>query len=545
MGAGDTGKVLKNLKADLTSQNEKEVIDALGVCMHLLASSSFLADIDTSGQKTLCATLIKILKAQRDKKIISLALQNLARSRLKKEAYVSDLEESFDVLREILQLKDLPPAVISEALQVILVLFTACPDTSLKVGKSWFPVTFSKMFHNSVKVRKSALAVTGEVGETIGKMSDPSVRSDLMKTVLPDLKDKYCKDMVHMVLGGDFSVLQVWRETVVLLGIVLHSRRSLINCLLNVVEKAFKISDHEVRVESFNSWRTLIDNFALDKNSLTNQMKLKLLLAPFKVNNAKTEDVCCAKLRVWWHLVCVLSDQGHLATNFDLAVVPLLYFCFVGGMPSERNKGGLSNRNLILSGALSSPNRTFTSLHATYAEVLAQILATDIDAPKHRYSLPVVGEQVMSSVLFLRHYPLLFKCFGEAIQTLRFSDERHKSLGTLIFSFLLAHIRDITTADVQKKEVVDVVKELFSTLSHIESLCQPGNSQSQFLFKFFSLLAVGNLALPKKVLNSHQFHIPASSSGDAQDIMCGTLSNHLIAQLCRPALLHHSLSGNE
>ncbi|XP_063841332.1 telomere-associated protein RIF1-like isoform X1 [Scylla paramamosain] len=545
MGASDTEKVLKNLKVDLTSQNEKEVLDALGVCVHLLASSSFLADIDTIGQKSLCATLIKVLKTQKDKKIINLVLQTLARSRLKKEAYLSDKQENFDVLREILQLKDLPPPVICEALQVILVLFNACPDTSFKLGKLWFPVTFSKMFHTSAKVRKSALAVTGEVGEKIDKMSDPSVRSDLVKTVLPDLKDKYCKDMVRMVLGGDFSILQVWRETVVLLGTVLHSSRSLINCLLNVVEKAFKISDHEVRVESFNSWRTIIDNFALDKNSLTNQMKLKLLLAPFKINNAKTEDVCCAKLRVWWHLVCLLSDQRHLATNFDLAVVPLLYFCFVGSMPSERNKGGLSNRNLIMSGALSSPHRTFTSLHTTHAEVLAQILATAIDAPKYRYSLPIVGEQVMSSVLFMRHYPLLLKCFDEAVQTLKFSDERQKSLGTLIFSFLLAHIRDITAADIQKKEVVAVVKELFSTLSHIESLCQPGDSRSQFLFKFFNLLTVGNLALPKKVLNSHQYHIPTSGNGDAQDIMCGTLSNHLIAQLCRPALLHHSLSGNE
>ncbi|MPC18339.1 hypothetical protein E2C01_011218 [Portunus trituberculatus] len=344
MGASDTGKVLKNLKADLTSQNEKEVLDALGVCMHLLASSSFLAGIDTSGQKSLYATLIKVLKTQRDKKIINIVLQSLARSRLTKEVYINDLDESFDVLREILQSKDLPPPVI-------------------------------------VKVRKSALAVIGEVGETLDKMEDPSLRSNLMKTVLPDLKDKYCKDMVRMVLGGDISILQVWRETVGLLGTVLHSSRSLINCLLNVVEKAFKISDHE--------------------------------------------------------------------------------------------------------------------------------------------------------------------CFDEAIQTMKFSDERQKSLGTLIFSFLLAHIRGITSADVQKKEVVDVVKELFSTLSHIESLCQPGDSQSHFLFKFFNLLTVGNLALPKKVLNSHQYHIPTTSSGDAQDIMCGTLSNHLIAQLCRPALLHHAVSGNE
>ncbi|XP_045136496.1 LOW QUALITY PROTEIN: telomere-associated protein RIF1-like [Portunus trituberculatus] len=545
MGASDTGKVLKNLKADLTSQNEKEVLDALGVCMHLLASSSFLAGIDTSGQKSLYATLIKVLKTQRDKKIINIVLQSLARSRLTKEVYINDLDESFDVLREILQSKDLPPPVMYEALQVILVLFSACPEPSLKRGKSWFPVAFSNLFHTSVKVRKSALAVIGEVGETLDKMEDPSLRSNLMKTVLPDLKDKYCKDMVRMVLGGDISILQVWRETVGLLGTVLHSSRSLINCLLNVVEKAFKISDHEVRVESFNSWRTIMDNFALDKNSLTNQMKLKLLLAPFKINNAKTEDVCCAKLRVWWHLVRLLSDQRHLATSFDQAVVPLLYFCFVGSMPSERNKGGLSNRNLIMSGALSSPHRTFTSLHTTHAEVLAQILATDIDDHKYRYSLPVIKEQVMSSVLFMRHYPLLLKCFDEAIQTMKFSDERQKSLGTLIFSFLLAHIRGITSADVQKKEVVDVVKELFSTLSHIESLCQPGDSQSHFLFKFFNLLTVGNLALPKKVLNSHQYHIPTTSSGDAQDIMCGTLSNHLIAQLCRPALLHHAVSGNE
>ena len=532
MSAVETMKVVHNLKLDLSSHNEREVVEAAGTCVHLLTSPSFLTDIDAGGQKGLYDALFKILKTSKDRKLLNIVLQSLAKSRLKKEVYVSNLQENFDILCVILQIKDVSPTVFCEALQVVLVVFNANPHPCIEIGRAWFPSTFSRMFHANAKVRKSALAITRRVRETMEEVSNNSVKSDLVRLVLPDLKDKYCKDMVNLVMSGSLSVLQPWREVVALLGIELHSRRYLINSLLNVLEKAFKIADPMVRVESFNTWRVIIDNFALDLNTFTNPRKLHLLLTPFRMTNARTEDTCNAKLEVWWHLVCLLAHKKHLVANFDQVVVPLLQFCFIGD--------GNKSRNLIMSGAVSSPHRTFTGLHTTHAEVLAQILATDATVPKYKHTLPIIAEHVMSPVVFLRHYPLLLKCFGEALQTLSFKDDQQSHLGLAIFSHLLSHVRTVTTADVEKKEAVDAVRELFNTLSHIETLCHPGDSQSQFLFQCFSLLTLGDLALPKKVLNSHQYHIPTS-----QDIMCGTLSNHLITHLCRPALLHHSLHGTE
>ncbi|KAG0720846.1 Telomere-associated protein RIF1 [Chionoecetes opilio] len=499
--AAETRQVLQNLKVDLTSHKDEEVHEAAGLCVHLLASPSFLAHVGAAEQKDLCDILVTTLKTNKSRKITDIVLQSLAKSRLKREAYLGDLQDTFKILREILQMKDLSASVVCEALQVVLILLNAEPGAAVRLGTSWFPSTFSKMFHANLKVRNSALEVTAKVRETMEEMATPGVRSDLITMVMADLKDKYCKDMARMVLGGSYTILQVWREVVSLLGTELHSMRSLTNLLLNVVEKAFKISEPEVRVESFNTWRVIIDNFALDKNTLTHQKKLQLLLAPLKVSNSRTEEVCSTKLHIWWHLVCLLADQKCLAANFDLAAVPLLQFCFIGGLSSERDKVGRSNRNLIMSGAVSSPHRTFSTLHGAHAEILAQLLTSDTNVPKYKHS-SVIHHHLMSPALFMRHYPLLLRCFSETVQTLDFKDVQQNTLGKHIFSSLLGHIRAATVPNVQKKEVVDVV------------------------------------------LNSHQYHIPACGSVDAQDIMCGTLSNHLITQLCRPPLLHHALTDS-
>ncbi|XP_050726044.1 telomere-associated protein RIF1-like isoform X42 [Eriocheir sinensis] len=544
MSSAETKKAFINLKNDLSSQNEEEVYEAAGACVHLLANQSILLQVDTSCQKALCDILMKILKTHKKNNLTTRILQSLAKSRFSKEVYLTNLKENFDTLGGLLRTVDIPVAVILETLQVMLVFFNASPLTSVELAESWFPTVFSELFHTHVKVRKVAVIVINHIGEALNKLPNDSARGRLVNTVLGDLKKKYCsKDMMNLLYNKQYDVFRVWRTVVTLFDTQLHASRTLINNLLEVMDKAFKCTLSEVKVEAFLCWRTLIDNFALSRDAISNPRKLHLLISPFKLKNVKTEDVFNMKLLTWWHLVCVMSDKNCLVPNFDLVVVPLLHFCFISGPILESSKGGISNRNLIMSGALSPPGRSFSSLHCTSAEILVQLLATENNSSKITLSVQAIGEHVISSALFLRHYPLLMKCFGEAIQTLNFSDTQQKTLGIFLFRSLLTRIKAVAAPDVQKKEAVDVVRELFSTLSHIESHCEPESSNCHFLFEFYNILTIGSLALPNKIFNSHQYRIASSGGGGARDVMCGTLSNHLVTQLCSPALLQNALTN--
>ena len=62
------------------------------------------------------------------------------------------------------------------------------------------------------------------------------------------------------------EVLHQWGVIVRLLGTHLHSGADLINKIMTVVQKAFKIPETEE--ESFRAWTVLMDNFALEKNTL-------------------------------------------------------------------------------------------------------------------------------------------------------------------------------------------------------------------------------------------------------------------------------------
>jgi len=44
--------------------------------------------------------------------------------------------------------------------------------------------------------------------------------------------------------------------------------------------------------------------------------RIKLIMQVFKHNNAKTESVAMAKLKVWWHFVWLLGSK--VPPNFDM-----------------------------------------------------------------------------------------------------------------------------------------------------------------------------------------------------------------------------------
>lgn len=517
--------------------------EAAGVCGCLLANNGFLSHVKYKNEIESIESLIKVIKETKEKKVLTRSLWSISKSRLKKNVYVKKNEEIVETVISILKVQDTSSVVVLEALQVIKSLFAVVPDEMGQSARNWYPYVFGYMFHDAVKVRSLALAIIDIGKNVLEKTTSSDDKSDILKIIIPDLKTQHCKQMNRLVVEESIDMLRQWRIIVQVLGKELHPGTSLINVLLEVVEKAFKSSKPEVRVSAFNCWEELIDNFSLDKSVLTHSKRLKLLLAPLKANNAKTEEVAHAKLLTWWHLVCKLGKKA--AVNFDLVVLPLLRFCFGYGSSTGGTVVGLAERNLIMSGASASPGRKFSNLHVPCAEILAQILSKGVDIAGlqgYNFTIPVLEEPVVTTTtMFIRYHQLLLNCTCDAVQSLNSQEHKPYLLGVFLFQSVLAHLRVIITLDTNKKDCVEPVKALFNIISSLEGQCDRGDPQSWFVLKFLEMVIVGNLALPKNVYNNPAYCI--SKKMTARDFMHGTLSNHLIRQLCRPSLFEFAPMG--
>ncbi|XP_034236756.1 telomere-associated protein RIF1-like [Thrips palmi] len=132
----------------------------------------------------------------------------------------------------------------------------------------------------------------------------------------------YCKRMVEMV-NCKSNWPEVWKCIVNLFGEELHSGGQLINHMLEVLERAFKHADFEwTRVQAFECWNTLIDNF---KTGLKNRKRIDLIMIPLKANNHRIETLAMAKLKTYDHLLATLGKD--LASSPDI-LTNFLTFCF-------------------------------------------------------------------------------------------------------------------------------------------------------------------------------------------------------------------------
>lgn len=137
-----------------------------------------------------------------------------------------------------------------------------------------------------------------------------------------ETQKSHCKRMVDMV-NAKANWPEVWKCIVNLFGEELHSGGQLINHMLEVLERAFKHSDFVwTRVQAFECWNTLIDNF---NSGLKNRKRIDLIMIPLKANNHRIETLAFAKLKTYNHLLATLGkdlvSSPDILTNF-------FTFCF-------------------------------------------------------------------------------------------------------------------------------------------------------------------------------------------------------------------------
>jgi len=171
----------------------------------------------------------------------------------------------------------------------------------------------------------------------------------------------------------DITILDHWNICVRLLGRHLHSGAGLINGLMTVVEKAFKQKETAALVEAaFRSWMVLMDNFALAHQILNTPKRVKLLMRPLTVNNAKAESTTLQKFSAWWHLIYLLGSNNHL--HLDTVILPFLKFCY--GHKSEFTKEEEAPTDPNSPATPLSPVKKHSSMEKPCLDALVQILAS-------------------------------------------------------------------------------------------------------------------------------------------------------------------------
>jgi len=188
----------------------------------------------------------------------------------------------------------------------------------------------------------------------------------IRQKVMPSFKD-------YLESTKDTEILEHWNLMVKLLGKHLHSGAGLINGLMTVVEKAFKLADGVVIEAAFRSWMVLMTNFSLSPHILNSSKRVKLLTRPLQVNNAKTEATLRQKFTAWWHLIQLLGSNNNL--HLDTVILPFLKFCY--GPKSDFTSTIDNPRTDANSPATPlSPVKKHSSMEKPCLDALVQILAS-------------------------------------------------------------------------------------------------------------------------------------------------------------------------
>lgn len=281
------------------------------------------------------------------------------------------------------------------------------------------------------------------------------------------LSDTYCRRISLLVKAADHDWSNQWRLSIKMLGTDLHRGAELINNLLNVEEKAFKSTDMTVRKEAFESWKYLIDNFALDPTELATSRRIKLLCIPLNAKNSKIEMIAESKLETWWHLIVKLYPNVDKLLN--QVIGQFLNFCFgpLGDTPLLSTKCDV----------VASPGKRFHNTKLLAVDALLQLL---IQESTDRLRIPCfIKERIptaVSGVVFQECYKSFFHCVSEAVLMIHELEEselnNRNKLNEILWSNLLLYIQQSSSEQKAHmyKELLFIVNEVINHITDSSSI---------------------------------------------------------------------------
>ncbi|XP_071943799.1 uncharacterized protein [Antedon mediterranea] len=463
-----------------------------------------------------------------------------------------------------------------EAINAIIKLLESLPNEMHVNTLRWAKLILPSLVHSAVKVRLKALNAFELALPAMVKFSQ-----DLASSVVHILKTSLIAEMNKLfACKHELYVLKIWGYFLTVLGKTLHRGGSLINSMLGIVEQGFKHQLTDVKIATFNAWKILIENFALDPDVIYNQKRIKLLVQPFKVNNAKTEKVAMVKFDVWWFLIKKFGPKA--ATNFDQVCAPLLQFSLGLGpsngmyLPVTSGTGnGIKNLlstpkhkkgsatpatptlNLSLTGSPGPIHPVFKSIQLKGVEALAHILGKwdpSIGLPMPNFTLePLKHDIVTSPTLFNKLGHTLLQAATVVCCSLATDVERAQIFH--IWYSVVAHLKNLID-NTPRSESSDMLSHFFMCIQGIVKAESLPKSTVLVCFNYFVFVKIGFKsqkllismfftqkssiprlleavsALPKKALSSSFF-----TTGAVQ-LLHGTPALFLIGLLFSDCFIH-------
>ncbi|XP_041365678.1 telomere-associated protein RIF1-like [Gigantopelta aegis] len=529
-------RVLTQLKKDILHDSQvisQNALQILGYCLHDQETVRFISAADTGHLlKTLCGVIDKT----DDKTTCTRALWCISKQALSADVVAKQVPALLSSCEQALsKWKGQSPTVEHEIACVVGRLLDQVPKQMGDSSLVWVKLLLPLSVHPAVKIREKVIGLFED------NLSVLTTSKGLAHSIAGEFKSKISPEMKNLFTSkSELLMLRLWKVVVVWFGEELHRGTSLINPLLSIAELGFKHAATEVKVASFEAWRTLIDNFATNPSVLGDVKRIKLVMQVLKLNNNKKEQVAKTQFDTWWHFIKLLGPKS--SAYFEQVIAPLFSFCLGGtklaahtlpsgpGTPLTGLKSGISSPltprlNLSSSGSTSS---TFSALQKKGCEALARILTCQkvvSELPAAVFSIDELTVDVITGpAMFLKHATLLIHSATELICST--GTDIPQTLLMYIWQSLAFHLRTALTVTAKSEN-----RDAFSTfLEQFQTIVLSQTLSHQTVLSMFKVVC----SLPQTALASTAYSI---KTGEHGEIVRGTPALYLCEVLLTPTLL--------
>ncbi|XP_015251904.1 PREDICTED: telomere-associated protein RIF1 isoform X1 [Cyprinodon variegatus] len=379
------GKVILLHTSSPNAELSQAALQALGFCVY---HSQVVSGISETFAAQILSALCSLVTKSMDKNTCTRALWVISKQSFPADVVSKNVPTLLGSLERVWSREDLQSAVMDhEALNVIIRMIEQVPTQMSDGAVRWAKLVIPLVVHSASKVRLRAAAAL-EMGMPLLLAKQAEVAAYLE----PIMSAKLIPDLQKLFMSkNETNVLKLWPLFVKLLGKLLHKGGPFINSLLRLEELGFRSSSPTIKKIAFIAWKSLIDNFALNPDILSNSKRMKLLMQPLISIQVRTEALLLTKVEVWWYLIVQLGP--NLSPNFEQVAAPLLQSTIRSDSSAVPNT---PSRPVAQNGAVapSTPKSGNVSLNASVG-TLSMSLNSSMQASSCFSSIQLLGLEML------------------------------------------------------------------------------------------------------------------------------------------------------
>lgn len=339
-----------------------------------------------------------------------------------------------------------------QMLKMLYKILKANPDVKMTEIKSnfWFKNIIPLLFDTD-------LMIQGEAIKTL-EVFIPIIQKSNYETYPSWTEFKFKISFEYTQKIGEMSTVndnwyKVWSICFKLMGKELLTQAKEINKFLRVLEVAFRQGTPSMKTNAYKCWYTFAHTF-IEYGELSGSKRVRLICTPFKAFNEKTQDIYVNKFRVWWYVLCNLTN---IIEYLDNIILPFFKFCF-------------GQINLLPSG-----NSTLEVDRTEYpAFCLMSIVGMlnllgeptpDVLAIQQKLDISICPTGILTPAMFDRIPELIINSCGEATLIIAKHSDKQIVLSTTMWKYLLNLISKSNCFNKNFDLVVLNMEQLFKLVS--------------------------------------------------------------------------------